>query len=41
MLQKYFRRLGGKVQGAPDPLGFPRHGGRELNVVDVPSILGD
>jgi len=30
MLQKYFRLLSGKDQGAPDPLGFPRHGGRGL-----------
>ena len=41
MLQKYFRLLSGKDQGAADPLGFPRHGERELNMVDVPSILGD
>ena len=41
MLQKYFRLLSSKVQGAADPLGFPRHGERELNMVDVPSILGD
>jgi len=41
MLQKYFRLLSGKDQGEADPLGFPRHGGRELNMVDALSIVGD